>query len=376
VRGDEALAPWYEALVDVLPPLHPFDAHTHVGANDPDGFRLDVERLLSALDPLSGRAVVFPANEPHGDYTTANGRVLADAMASADRLVAFCRLDPRRDPLAEASRCVEAGAKGIKLHPRAERFELGLPPVADIFAFAERRALPILIHCGGGMPPLGRQLLDLARRFPAVPLILAHAAINDFNTLWRELPHCPNLFFDTSWWNAADLVALFALVPPGRILYASDTPYETPLQNAVTTLRCALQAGVGHACLPSVMGSQLERLLAGQPATELGPAPGTRGMAFNVLLQRVYADLVCAVAEMRIGNSGYEGLTLARRACEGAEGSEEERVLRSVLSLLDLHQRYVDRDPAEPDVAHAPGYPLIAAAAALALTPDAPLPTS
>jgi hypothetical protein len=374
VRGDEALAPWYEALLDVLPPLRPFDAHTHVGANDPDGFRLDRERLLKALEPLAGHAVVFPANEPDGDYAAANATVLADAAASAGRLVPFCRLDPRRDPVAEASRCVEAGARGIKLHPRAERFDLELAPVADIFAFAERRRLPILIHCGGGIPPLAGQLLDLVRRFPAVPVILAHAAVNDFNRLWQEIPRYPNVFFDTSWWNAADLVALFALIPPGRVLYASDAPYETPLQNAVTTLRCALHAGVEPECLASVMGGQLERLLAGEPPADLGPAPGARRMTFSVLLQRVYADLVCAVAEMRIGDSGYEGLTLARRACEDAQGIEEEPVLRSVLSLLELHQRYLDRDPLEPDVAHAPGYPLIATAAAVALTPGVPLP--
>ena len=34
-----------------------------------------------------------------------------------------------------------------------------------------------------------------------------------------------NLFFDTAWWNTADQLALFSLIPPGQILFASDTPY-------------------------------------------------------------------------------------------------------------------------------------------------------
>jgi len=127
--------------------------------------------------------------------------------------------------------------------------------------------------------------------------------------------------------------------------------------------------------LPNVMGAQLERLLAGEAADDLGPAPGTGRLRSTVLLQRVYADLVCAIAEMRIGESGYEGLTLARRACEGAEGTEEEPVIRSVLALLDLYQAYVDQGAGEPATAHAPGYPLVASAAAVASTPDAPLPT-
>jgi predicted TIM-barrel fold metal-dependent hydrolase len=41
------------------------------------------------------------------------------------------------------------------------------------------------------------------------------------------VPDQPNLFFDTAWMVPADLLALFALVPPGRILYGSDAPYMT-----------------------------------------------------------------------------------------------------------------------------------------------------
>ena len=374
MRGDEALSPWYDAVVEVVPQLRVFDAHTHIGNSDPDGFRLDADGLLTALDAVAGRAVVFPMNEPSGDYGEANERVLADAAASSGRLVPFCRLDPNGEPVAEAARCMEAGARGIKLHPRAERFDLGLPVVREIFAFAERRRLPILVHSGGGIAPLAEAVRELTAGFPEVPLILAHAAVSDFTALWRRVPDCPSLFFDTSWWNAADLLALFALVPPGRILYGSDSPYETPLQNAVLTLRSAVQAGVQPEHLPSVMGAQLERLLAGEAADGLGPAPGTGRLRSTVLLQRIYADLVCAIAEMRIGESGYEGLTLARRACEGAEGTEEEPVLRSVLALLDLYQDYVDQGAGEPATAHAPGYPLVASAAAVASTPDAPLP--
>jgi uncharacterized protein len=112
VRGDEALAPWYEAVVEGLPPLRLFDAHTHVGANDPDGFRLDADRLLRALEAVRARAVVFPMNEPDGDYRGANDRVIADAAASSGRLVPFCRLDPHEEPVAEARRCVATGARG------------------------------------------------------------------------------------------------------------------------------------------------------------------------------------------------------------------------------------------------------------------------
>lgn len=53
-----------------------------------------------------------------------------------------------------------------------------------------------------------------------------------------------NLFFDTAWWDTADQVALFALIPPGQILFASDTPYGRPVAAASVVLRAALWAGL------------------------------------------------------------------------------------------------------------------------------------
>ena len=54
----------------------------------------------------------------------------------------------------------------------------------------------------------------------------------------------PNLLYDTSWWTVADFMALFSLVPPGRILIASDAPYGSPAGGFLYAMRCALQAGL------------------------------------------------------------------------------------------------------------------------------------
>ena len=116
VYADGPLMPRLAVLAEALPGWRPFDAHTHTGAGDPDGYRLSAAELVAALEPV-GRAVVFPLAQAEG-YRAANDRVLAEAAASGGRLVAFCRVDPRRDRVAEAQRCLDAGARGIKLHPR------------------------------------------------------------------------------------------------------------------------------------------------------------------------------------------------------------------------------------------------------------------
>ena len=154
-------------------------------------------------------------HEPDG-YAAANDRVIEAAEDSGGRLVAFCRLDPRDDPLAEARRCLDAGAKGIKLHPRAERFTLSEPAVREIVALAHDRRVPVLIHAGRGIPALGEDTVRLSGEFTDASLILAHAAISDLAWLWRVLPEHPNLFVDTAWWDPADMLAMFTLVPPGQ----------------------------------------------------------------------------------------------------------------------------------------------------------------
>ena len=45
---DARARPWLDALLDEVGRLDLFDAHTHIGRNDPDGFRQEPEQLLAA----------------------------------------------------------------------------------------------------------------------------------------------------------------------------------------------------------------------------------------------------------------------------------------------------------------------------------------
>src|SRR5919206_2262174 len=78
VYADDLLMPWFEQTMQLLPPATLFDAHTHIGVNDPDGFKCTAEELLATLAPTRSRAVVFPMHEPDG-YPPANDHVIATA---------------------------------------------------------------------------------------------------------------------------------------------------------------------------------------------------------------------------------------------------------------------------------------------------------
>jgi uncharacterized protein len=372
VVADAGLLPWLERLREEVPGLELLDAHTHLGANDPDEFRCSREELVGALERIDARAIVFPMHEPKG-YAAANDMVVAEAEASGGRLFPFCRLDPAAAPLEEVRRCLEAGARGIKLHPRAERFTLDHPALQPVFALAHERRLPILCHAGRGIPALGRQSIEVCSRYTDLRLILAHAGISDLSWIWREAADHPNLFFDTAWWSPSDVQALFALVPPGQILMASDAPYATPAFGATMALRHGLQVGLPGEALRELAGGQALRLLEGREPLDLGPPAGIESLSRDPLLERVYSFLVSAIGQMFNGVDPLETLALARLACDVGPGAPHAPVYESILSLLDARASYDAEGDGRPR-RFAPGVHLIVAAAALARTPDVPLP--
>ncbi|HLM50115.1 MAG TPA: amidohydrolase family protein [Solirubrobacteraceae bacterium] len=372
--ADPEIAPWSKAVRDAIPTDDFWDAHTHIGTNDPDGFRLSAADLLGGLDRAGARGVVFPMHEPDG-YPPANDMVLEAAADSGGRLVAFCRVDPRDSAVAEAARCLDAGARGIKLHPRAERFSLDEPAVGELVALAHERRLPVLIHAGRGIPALGRHAVDLAERFADVRLILAHAGICDLSWIWRDAQRLPNLFFDTAWWSPTDLLTLVSHVPPGQVLWASDAPYGSSLIAQSLGLRCAMQAGLTGPQLASVAGGQMRRLVEGEDPLDAGPAVPGGVRAPDLLLERVHAFLIAAVARMFEGGDGSESIALARLACDVDPDGPQAAVCAQIVALLDRGEAFAARHAAHAGSLGRPlRLPFTIIATSISRTPDAPLP--
>jgi predicted TIM-barrel fold metal-dependent hydrolase len=354
----------------LLPPVALFDAHTHIGVNDPDGFKCTAEELLETLAPTGSRAVVFPMHEPDG-YPPANDRVLAAAAASDDRLVAFCRVDPRAgDPAAEIRRCLAAGARGIKLHPRAERFDLDEPAVREIVALADEERLPILLHAGRGIPALGAHVLEFAVRFPRARFILAHCAVSDLAWIWQRIHEYPNVFFDTSWFSATDQLAVYSHIPPGQILFATDIPFGTPPLVVIGSLRCALQAGLTATQLQSVAGEQIARIVAREDTPDLGPAVGDGRIRRDPLLGRVEYFANGAFATAIAGADDAEFIDLARLACLVGDSAPQAPLCESIRELLALALTIPLGESLTERFAH---IHLLVCAAAIAATPDVPV---
>ena len=235
-----------------------FDAHTHLGQNDPDGMKQTPAELLGALDAAetigAAGAFTFPMHELDG-YPPANDMVIEAGRGLAGPAIPFCRVSPTTGTAPqEARRALAAGAKGIKLHPRAEQFTLDHPAVRELAQIADERRLPILIHAGRGIPALGRHTVALAREFPDARFILAHAGVSDLAWIWRVAADLPNLLFDTAWFTGADLRRCTRWCRPGQ----SCSP-QTPRTAARRSRRhpdpAGAAAGLSDDQIRSIMSS-------------------------------------------------------------------------------------------------------------------------
>jgi hypothetical protein len=371
---DQRLLPVFLDGRDGLGPDDWFDAHTHIGQNDPDGRKATPDEILGGLDAAGHRrAMLFAMHEPDG-YPAANDAVLAAAAASEGRFVALARIAPNSDgAVAEAERCLEAGATGFKLHPRSDAFGLPHPVVEQVVALAHERRAPVLFHAGRGIPHLGEAVVDLARRYPGARLILAHAGISDLGWIADEATELQNVFFDTAWWNVADQLQLYTTIPPGRILYASDMPYAPGVLAAFVFLRVSRAVGLGPEAVHSIAGAQMARIAAGEDPVDVGPAPGPDALGRRVIeAERIVSYCAAGLQVAFRGMDPSEPIALARLACRTRRHGEVRDLLTYIDALLAIGQ---ESAAAHPDVPFAI-MPATLLAMVLAGTPEAGLPAA
>jgi uncharacterized protein len=331
----EALAPFLAETASLRPAeAEVIDAHTHLGL-DEDGRSLTLEQLLRQLDAAEARrACVFPLHDPERKpaYSLPNDRVLEWAGESDGRLVPFCRLDPAEGARAEAERSLGRGARGIKLHPRAQDFVFDGGDLDDVFALAEEANVPVLIHAGRGLPPLAEGLADLALRHPGAVLILAHGAICDQGILSTRLADHPGVLYDISCFFPLDVIELFARVPAERIVFASDPPYGLPATTLYMALRIAHMAELDEATTRLVLGGTMASLIDGEglpPATapRRGPAITVSG---RLMRAYGYASLVGPALFTGVAEQAAAMLDMAIAATRDPDPGEDGEALETI----------------------------------------------
>jgi len=341
-RATELFADFEAQLKQELPAgAEIFDAHTHLG-NDIDGMSGHLDELFETMDRYGvSRANMFCLDEPdrHPAFRAGNDRTLAFAEQAGGRLVPYVRLDLSEGPIEEAERCLDRGARGIKLHPRAQKFLLDDERLAPVFALAEERRVPILIHAGRGLPPIADHLARLVERHPGATLILAHAGIADLSGLAGNFAGTRGVFFDTSVWSPVDLLGFFRLVPPEQILYASDYPYGLQPQSLLNTLRTARSSGLTEEQIRELLAGNANRIMDGEEPHEPTEPHGAEVLQQPMALARIHQYLSMAMASLFARQQDTFGaLGLALNATNERNGHREElgEIRELLLAARDL----------------------------------------
>jgi len=327
-RARELFAAFESELRGNLPPgAGIFDAHTHLG-DDIDGMAGRLEELIAILDRYGvSRANVFCLDEPDRvpAFRAPNDRTLAFAEEAKGRLIPFVRLDLTDSPIEEAKRCLDLGARGIKLHPRAQKFQLNDERLAPVFAIASERRVPILIHGGRGLPPIADHLARLHDEYPEATLIIAHAGIADLSGLAGHFAGKAGVFFDTSVWSPIDLLGFFHLVPPEQIVYASDYPYGMQPQSLLLSLRTARIAGLTEQQILDILAGNANRIANGEPPLPPSQPQGAAVLQQPMSLARIHQYLSMAMPMLFARQQDTFGaLGLALNATNERNGHVEE----------------------------------------------------
>jgi predicted TIM-barrel fold metal-dependent hydrolase len=329
-----------------------FDAHTHLG-NDIDGMVGDRDELLQ-IQRVYGiaRSFVFCLDEPDRKpaFTAANDRSLAHAAAAPGELLPFVRLDLDDGPVEEATRCLDLGARGIKLHPRAQRFLPDDPRLEPVFELAADRRVPILIHGGRGLPPIADSLGRLLDRHCPPALIIAHAGIVDLAAMARNFAGRAGVFFDTSVWSPLDLLDLHRLVPPEQVVYASDYPYGRQPNSLLMAVRTARASGLDDRALRALFHDTATRIADGLDPVEPTTPRGATQLSHPVTFLRInqYLTMASAMLWLRHTSDTYGVIGLALNACDERSNGHRSQTdqLREVLvvtrDLWDLASRVED----------------------------------
>ena len=137
----------------------------------------------AASAPADTRTIVF-GGKARLSGLWVDDRLVADYVAAhPDRLIGFLSVDPTQDGWERELRAghEELGLRGIKLLPMYAGFSMDDPRLDLLWHYAERHALPVLLHTGTtfvAQAPLAftlpRLIEPVALKYPGVKIILAH----------------------------------------------------------------------------------------------------------------------------------------------------------------------------------------------------------
>jgi predicted TIM-barrel fold metal-dependent hydrolase len=209
------------------------------------GFEVDLtvrwdEYHASALD--AARSIVFGGKAKLSGQWVPDRDVANYVAAHPDKLIGFLCLDPTqpnwRDEMVEGHQDLKL--RGIKLLPMYAGFSPNDPELDDMWRYAAKHGLPVLLHTGTtfiSKAPLEctmpRLIDDVAMRFPDVKIVMAHLGHPWEGECVVTIRKHENVYADCSalhyrpWQLYNSLMLLQEYGVWRKLLFGSDYPFTT-----------------------------------------------------------------------------------------------------------------------------------------------------
>ncbi len=209
--------------------LECWDLHLHLGRSR-DGASFFLPQVRKTLNEHQiSRAVLFAIDEVDAGptYERSNDRVLK-ASASDSRLIPFARLSPRTGnrAVAELHRSIHSGARGVKLHPRSEKFssQEAEPLINEV----EAEGLPVFLHTSHEKNCGPREWEKIFKRHRRTSFVLFHGGKDSYEKTITVAARNRNVWVETStlsYWRSG---LILRRLGASKVVFGSDLPYSHP----------------------------------------------------------------------------------------------------------------------------------------------------
>jgi len=229
-----------------------------LAAMEQAGFSHGVAVNMLSVDLFREEAVAMLPEDLHGedraaavtgieatmaDRFRAANRCLVDTLAPIPQLTPYVGVDPSalspQQNVEHLREMADQGARGIKLHPVAQRFEPNDPRMHPVYATCEELGLVVLSHTGsakGGEPfAEPHAFAEVLEQHPRLTLVLAHLGGGSWRQTLSLARAFPKVTFDLceiiEWTGAPkaptaeELAWMIKEIGPERVMLGTDFPW-------------------------------------------------------------------------------------------------------------------------------------------------------
>jgi predicted TIM-barrel fold metal-dependent hydrolase len=214
------------------------DAHMHLGSCRVFDLEITEDQLLANLDRNEVDVAIVQPFPGAPDPRAVHDRIAALSAKQPGRIYGLASLSPHCDQdeyHREVERCVhDLGFVAVKLHTIGHAVNPMNRDGQLVFETARALGVPIMIHTGPGVPfALPSLALPMARKYPELPVVLAHAGYAIYTPEAQVAAMvADNVYLETSWSTSAQVAGLVRALGPERVMLGSDLPINTATELA------------------------------------------------------------------------------------------------------------------------------------------------